>query len=68
MATDPVCGMDVQPENAAATSDYEGETYYFCAEGCKQKFDADPAKYLGGATEPMAGQKKPGFWAKLFKG
>lgn len=43
---DPVCGMDVNPETAAATSEYNGTTYYFCAPGCKKSFDKDPEKYL----------------------
>lgn len=43
---DPVCGMDVTPETAAATSEYNGKTYYFCAPGCKRSFDKDPEKYL----------------------
>ncbi|TET13505.1 MAG: YHS domain-containing protein, partial [Dehalococcoidia bacterium] len=30
----------------AATSEYKGKTYYFCAPGCKKAFDADPEKYL----------------------
>ncbi len=68
MATDPVCGMEVEPGKAAAESGYKGEKYYFCAPGCKDKFDAEPEKYLGGATEPMSGAKKEGFWARLFKG
>lgn len=45
-AKDLVCGMDVEPEKAAATSVYQGQTYYFCALGCKKAFDADPAKYV----------------------
>lgn len=68
MATDPVCGMEVDPENAAATGDYGEEKHYFCAPGCRQKFDAGLEKYPGGAGEPMSPQKKEGFWAKLFKG
>jgi len=46
MAKDPVCQMDVEPKHAAAESQYQGQTYYFCAAGCKAKFDADPGKYL----------------------
>ncbi|MBI2206347.1 MAG: YHS domain-containing protein [Candidatus Rokubacteria bacterium] len=53
MARDPVCAMDVEPAKAAAQSSYKGQTYWFCAVGCKQKFDRDPEKYLGGAKEPM---------------
>ena len=46
MATDPVCKMEVDPKKAAAQSTYKGQTIYFCAVGCKQKFDADPGKYV----------------------
>ncbi len=45
MAKDPVCGMEVNPEQAAARSEYQGQTYYFCAPGCKKEFDKDPARY-----------------------
>ena len=45
MAIDPVCKMQVDEAKAAATSEYNGKTYYFCATGCKAKFDANPAQY-----------------------
>ena len=51
MAKDPVCGMEVDEKAAAATSEYKGKTYYFCAPGCKKSFDSDPEKYL---TSPGA--------------
>ena len=47
MSIDPVCGMQVDEKSAAATSEYQGQTYYFCAPGCKAAFDKDPEKYLG---------------------
>src|SRR5258708_39597857 len=43
---DPVCGMMVDPARAKATHEHAGKTYYFCCTGCKEKFTADPAKYL----------------------
>jgi len=43
--TDPVCGMQIDPEKAAGKAEYQGQTYYFCSEGCKKSFDAEPAKY-----------------------
>jgi YHS domain-containing protein len=46
MAIDPVCKMEVTPETAVATTEYKGETYYFCARGCKVAFEKDPEKYL----------------------
>lgn len=51
MAIDPVCDMKVEPENAAAKSEHEGKTYYFCAPGCKVAFDKNPEKYLEKETE-----------------
>jgi Cu+-exporting ATPase len=46
MAIDPVCKMEVDEKKAAATSEYKGKKYYFCAVGCKKAFDANPEKYL----------------------
>jgi len=46
MAIDPVCKMEVEESQAAATSEYKGKTYYFCAVGCKKAFDGNPEKYL----------------------
>ena len=45
-AKDPVCGMKISKKTAAATSDYTDKTFYFCAQGCKKKFDEDPLKYV----------------------
>jgi len=39
---DPVCGMLVEPSAAAAATDYQGETYFFCSRSCKERFAADP--------------------------
>jgi Cu+-exporting ATPase len=47
MTKDPVCQMDVEPKTAAAQSQYQGQTYYFCAVACKTRFDADPGRYAG---------------------
>jgi Cu+-exporting ATPase len=46
MERDVVCGMQVDPSKAAATSSYKGASYYFCCAGCKKKFDAEPDRYL----------------------
>ena len=48
MAKDPVCGMDVDEKTAAATAEYQGKTYYFCALGCKKAFEKEPEKYVQG--------------------
>jgi YHS domain-containing protein len=54
MAKDPVCGMEVDAEKAARISVYHSRTYYFCALGCKQAFDANPEKYV----RPTAGMRR----------
>ena len=51
MAMDPVCNMEVDEATAEWTSEYEGQTYYFCAPGCKASFDKDPDKYLGSEAD-----------------
>jgi Cu+-exporting ATPase len=42
---DPVCGMTVNKDNAAAKSRYENETFYFCSTECQRKFETQPAEY-----------------------
>ncbi len=46
MSTDPVCGMEVHENLAAATAQYEGVTLYFCSARCYGKFQDNPAAYL----------------------
>jgi Cu+-exporting ATPase len=55
MAIDPVCKMEVDPRKAAAQSSHKGQMIYFCAVGCKEKFDRDPDKYLGKAAGEPTG-------------
>jgi len=45
-ARDPVCGMTVDPSKTPHHADYQGTAYHFCAARCREKFIADPAKYL----------------------
>jgi Cu+-exporting ATPase len=55
MAKDPVCGMDVNPEIAAAQglrSDHEGQTYYFCGKGCFLEFRDAPETILDPTYKP----------------
>src|SRR5262245_718235 len=40
------CGMQVSPENAAATLDHRGHTYYFCSKHCLDAFASDPERYV----------------------
>jgi YHS domain-containing protein len=46
MVVDPICGMEIDPKTAAGTSEYQGQTYYFCSLGCKRTFDQDPQRYI----------------------
>ncbi len=52
-AIDPVCGMTVDQQKAAATADHQGKTYYFCSQGCVVRFRSNPVRYLSGSHEPM---------------
>ena len=66
-ATDPVCGMTVDPKSAAGKQDYNGRTYYFCSQHCLTKFNEDPARFAAvvgqaavenkPATDPVCGMK-----------
>jgi len=52
-AIDPVCGMSVDPDTAKGGSHvHEGTSYYFCNPRCKEKFAADPERYL--SAKPAA--------------
>jgi uncharacterized membrane protein YraQ (UPF0718 family)/YHS domain-containing protein len=53
-AIDPVCGMQVETANAAARAEHAGTTFYFCSDHCRHRFEADPARYGDGVTEPAA--------------
>ncbi|WP_219418768.1 YHS domain-containing protein [Pseudonocardia nigra] len=44
-ATDPVCGMTVDPQQATASTEHAGKAYHFCSTGCRDAFRADPARY-----------------------
>ena len=45
-AVDPVCGMSVDAEQAAARVEYQGTIYHFCSEQCRKDFSADPQRYV----------------------
>ena len=53
-ATDPVCGMTVDPHAGKPSAEHAGATYHFCCEGCRTKFLADPAAYLT-SEDPVCG-------------
>lgn len=43
---DPVCGMTIEAATAARSTEYEGNTYFFCAPGCQKAFERNPQQYL----------------------
>ena len=53
-AKDPVCGMTVEPHTARHRHTHQGHPYYFCSARCREKFIADPARYLEPDTKPAA--------------
>ena len=57
LAKDPVCGMSVDPATAKHKAEHAGATYYFCSAGCREKFIADPARYLAAPTQATPAAK-----------
>lgn len=47
MVKDPVCGMEIESSQAAAQTQYEGQSYFFCSNECKEQFEEDPSQYVG---------------------
>ena len=64
-AIDPVCAMQVRTADAPAASRHAGTTYYFCSDKCRERFDADPERFVsrravapaasGAAVDPVCG-------------
>jgi Cu+-exporting ATPase len=52
MATDPVCGMQVDTETSELKLEHDGTTYWFCGKGCLLEFRDDPEKYLDPSYTP----------------
>lgn len=51
MVRDPVCGMSVEAQNAAASLDHGGQTYYFCSRGCSWEFQESPGRFTEQSRE-----------------
>ncbi len=45
MATDPVCGMQVDENRAEGKSEYQGKQYYFCSDECRKEFESRPEEF-----------------------
>ena len=50
-ATDPVCGMTVDPLTATNKAVHDGRTYWFCSAGCLAEFEKEPARYMQAVVE-----------------
>ncbi len=53
---DPVCGMTVDPAAGKPEAVHDGHVYHFCHEGCRKKFEAEPAAWIK-ATDPVCGMQ-----------
>ncbi|MDQ4062042.1 MAG: heavy metal translocating P-type ATPase [Pseudomonadota bacterium] len=58
LATDPVCGMTVDPHTAKQRASHKGQPYYFCSARCRERFEAEPERYL--APRRQAEEVPPG--------
>ncbi len=58
---DPVCGMKVDPCKTELTVEYEDKRFYFCAAGCLEAFEKNPAKYKD--ATPV---RKKGIWGRYL--
>jgi len=58
---DPVCGMEVNPNGTDKVTNFQGLSYYFCAEACRKSFEANPEKYLKGKSD-----KRKGIWGRYL--
>ncbi len=50
-ATDPVCGMSVDPATSSHRLEHDGQTFHFCCDGCRVKFEANPERFLSPAED-----------------
>jgi P-type Cu+ transporter len=68
VARDPVCGMAVNPAVSRHRAEHRGRTYHFCGVGCRERFAAEPERFLTSAAAPAeatpAAPEKPaaGLW------
>jgi Cu+-exporting ATPase len=56
---DPVCGMTVDPKLAAGSFDHNGHTYFFCSLGCREKFQADPNRFIQSSSATSTDTRNP---------
>jgi YHS domain-containing protein len=62
---DPVCGMKVNPNKTDIMTTYQGQDYYFCAEGCRREFEANPKRYREPRSVTCKGPKT--WWGRYLE-
>lgn len=56
----PLCvNHEIEVDADTPRADYEGQTYYFCSEGCQERFLSDPAKFIARAKARAAAATRP---------
>lgn len=63
---DPVCGMMVDPLNAAGTYEHNEHIYYFCSAHCMKRFGSDPEAFLKGKYQPSMMKEAPAGTTKFI--
>ena len=58
-AVDPVCGMSVDPATARYKAEHAWTTYHFCSGQCRDKFTAEPKRYLAPNAEAKPAKPAP---------
>ncbi len=58
---DPVCGMVLPAGMTDVITTIKEQTYYFCAEGCRNAFEENPQKFL----DPKPAKRK-GLWGRYM--
>jgi P-type Cu+ transporter len=66
-AIDPVCGMEVDPHRSKHIADFQGETYHFCSNRCRERFVAAPEQYLASLNHKPAQHPPSGSDPRLAK-
>ena len=61
-AIDPVCGMEIQPDNFTISTTYMGQPYHFCTESCLKKFKEDEKRF---SAQKQGGKK--GWWVRYLE-
>ena len=59
---DPVCGMTVDRKTKVKAVDFDGHTYFFCADSCRMAFQNQPQKYL----VSIGKAKRKGVWQRYL--